>query len=71
MSNNYYYKHGAASGGVILFFLAIAISVGIAWGVNFYKLTKCDFAAPYKGEVIHGIGLVPAFSIFTAWFDDK
>ena len=32
------------------------------WGLNIYKLTDCDFEAPYKAEIIRGIGIpfVPA-----------
>jgi hypothetical protein len=40
------------------------------WFFNAYKLTTCDFDAPYKCEVIHGIGLfIPPTSLITAWFD--
>ena len=30
-----------------------------SWGVNLVKLTECDFEAPYKCEVIRGIGVAP------------
>ena len=48
----------------IVFVLALAIT----WIGNLVKLTKCDFQANYKCEVIHGIGLVPAISLVTFWF---
>jgi hypothetical protein len=35
---------------------------------NVVKLAKCDFEAPYKCEVIHGIGIAPPLFIVTAWF---
>jgi hypothetical protein len=47
------------------------IFCGGTWLVNAYKLTRCDFQAPYKGEIIHGIGLIPPLSIITVWNDDK
>ena len=51
--------------------IVIALLVITAWVINFYKLTQCDFQAPYKGEVIHAVGLVPAFAPITVWFNDK
>lgn len=60
-----------ALSALIIAVVLMAIAFISAWVVNFYKLTECDFAAPYKGEVIHAIGLIPAFSIVTVWFDDK
>lgn len=41
------------------------------WFGNFYKFVNCDFTAPYKGEIIHAVGLVPLLSIVTVWMDDK
>lgn len=49
----------------VLFIALIAIS----WVVNLVKLTDCDFKADYKCEVLHGVGLVPAVALVTAWFD--
>ena len=46
------------------------ISIIIAWPVNFYKLTECDFQPDYRCEAIHGIGLVPLLSPVTVWFGD-
>ena len=39
------------------------------WGVNLWKLTQCDFEAPYKCEVTHGVGLYPPAEMFTLWID--
>lgn len=50
---------------LLLLFWLYAIS---AWIVNLMKLLDCDFAAPYKEEVIHLIGLIPVVSIFTCWY---
>lgn len=40
----------------------------VSWGINFMKLTNCDFKSDYKCEAIHGVGLIPAFSLVTVWF---
>lgn len=49
------------------FFLFLICAV--SWVVNLVKLTDCDFAAPYRCEAIHGIGLIPVAAPFTVWFD--
>lgn len=42
------------------------------WVMNLVKLCKCDFDAPYKGEVIHAVGVfVPPTAVITVWFNDK
>ena len=51
--------------------LTIGATFGTAWCVNLYKLTQCDFAPSWKGEIIHAIGLIPPASIVTVWFSDK
>lgn len=41
----------------------------VAWIVNLVMLFRCDFASPYKDEVIHIIGvLLPPASMVTVWF---
>ena len=41
----------------------------VCWIVNLFKFIACDFDAPYKEEVIHGIGVFTLFgSGITAWF---
>lgn len=54
-----------------LFAVTFWIIILSAWGCNAYKLTNCDFEKPYKGEVIHAIGLIPILSIFTVWSEEK
>ena len=36
---------------------------------NVIKLSECDFQAPYKCEVIHGVGLVPFVGPIVGWMD--
>jgi hypothetical protein len=40
----------------------------VSWFVNLIKLLGCDFAAPYRQEAIHAIGLLPGVSMITCWF---
>lgn len=56
---------------LVLFILAFAACVAGCWIANFVKLTRCDFEAPYKGEAIHAVGLIPVLSLATVWNDDK
>lgn len=51
--------------------IAIVAIFGTAWVVNLYKLTQCDFAPSWKGEIIHAVGLLPPAAIVTVWFSDK
>lgn len=54
------------SGCIFLMLLLSAYTI-VSWIVNLYKLTQCDFIGPWKEELIHIIGLVPAFSWVTCW----
>lgn len=50
------------AGGIIVgFLLVVAIPVMCLTGIgmNIYKLTQCDFKAPYKAEIIRGLGAFP------------
>ena len=53
--------------GIIAIF--IWLSVIICWIINLVKFIQCDFASPYKEEIIHLIGiLIPPSSVITVWF---
>lgn len=54
--------------GELLVF-AFYLYMFIAWLANLIQLIGCDWASPYKEEVIHAIGLFifPA-SMITCWF---
>lgn len=41
----------------ILIFVAIWALLIISWGSNVFKLVKSDFEAPYKTELIRGVGV--------------
>lgn len=49
-------------------YAATVALVGIAWVLNIVALTDCDFASPYKCEVIHAVGLAPPAALVTVWF---
>lgn len=53
--------------GCIVATLVLSAYSIITWLVNLYKLTQCDFASPWKEEIIHIVGLVPTFSWVTCW----
>lgn len=68
----YKHKRGLTAIELILLFqIGLALAIGTAWCVNLYKLTQCDFTAPYKGEVIHGVGIIPPVALVTVWCSDK
>ena len=39
------------------------------WVTNLVKLIGSDFEAPYKREVVHGIGVLGPASLVTVWFN--
>ncbi len=41
------------------FILAIIFLLCIGYCVNVVKLARCDFKAPYKTEVLRGVGIFP------------
>jgi len=49
--------------------LVVMVVVAVGWVMNVIKLANCDFAAPYKCEVVHGIGLIPPVGAITGWID--
>ena len=40
----------------------------VAWIVNLVMLLNCDFAEPWKEEIVHGIGLIGPAAMITVWF---
>ena len=64
-----------AENKVIAGFLGVVIITCVfcaaCWVGNLVKLARCDFEPPYRGEIIHAIGIIPAAAVVTVWFDDK
>jgi hypothetical protein len=56
---------GAVIAGLVVIILWLTII--ISWVGNVIKLTDCDFASPYKCEVVHGVGIIPLASVVTVW----
>tara|TARA_Y100000310_G_scaffold209426_1_gene210045 strand:- start:6254 stop:6502 length:249 start_codon:yes stop_codon:yes gene_type:complete len=53
----------------IVWFCVILFAIA-SWFKNIYHLSQLDFEAPYKAEVIRGIG-IPVFFVptITSWMD--
>lgn len=41
---------------IVVYLIVVVVGV-IGWGINIVKLTKCDFKAPYKTEILRVIGI--------------
>jgi len=45
--------------GIVMAMIFI-LAIILAWPINVYHLiVDCDFKAPYKAEIIRGIGVIP------------
>lgn len=64
-------KHIYIMKAIALLYVVFVFAILASWGVNLYKLTQCDFAPSWKGEILHGVGLIPAVSLVTVWSDAK
>ncbi len=52
----------------ILAFIAFGLLAFTGWGLNVYKLCCCDFKAPFKSEIVRGIGVaVPPVGCITGF----
>lgn len=52
--------------------LSLFLILPAFWITNIVRLCKCDFASPYKGEIIHAVGvIIPPAAVVTVWFNDK
>ena len=54
---------------ILIVFVLIFGVIGTGWVMNINKLTDCDFEAPYKCEMIHGLGVIPFIGMVTGWMD--
>lgn len=57
----------------LVILLVVLFSGAITWVVNIAQLASCDWDGQksWKGEIIHGIGVIPYASLVTVWFPDK
>jgi hypothetical protein len=65
-TTNSYTTTASGCGGLPTLLLIYFI---VCWVINLFKFLGCDFDAPHKEEVLHGIGVFTLFgSGITAWF---
>lgn len=53
--------------GCILMLIIMIGLVGYVRGI--VKLVKCDFAEPYKAELIYGVGTATGLGVVIGWFN--
>lgn len=56
-------------GEALLVAVAVVVIIGTGWVKNIIKLSDCDFASPYKTEVIRVIGIIPPVGAVVGWMD--
>ena len=57
-------------GFIIVVFIILIIGAGVTgWIKNIVKLTRCDFEAPYKAEIIRVVGIVPPVGAVVGWLN--
>jgi len=54
---------------MLIVWMILILVIGTGWVKNIIKLSNCDFEAPYKAEIIHGVGLIPPIGMITGWLD--
>lgn len=53
---------------IIASVITLALFVA-GWTQNIYKLSQCDFEAPYRAEILYGIGVIPVVGGVIGWFN--
>lgn len=53
------------------FIFLIWVLILSGWVMNIVKLTKCNFEAPYKAEVIRVVGIIPPVGMVVGWMNFK
>ncbi len=52
-----------------LFIILMGICAVVGWGMNIYKFASADFEAPYKAEIVRGVGIPFApMGAIVGWF---
>lgn len=52
---------------IVMALITILLFVGYVRGV--VKFVQCDFKAPYKAEVIYGVGIITGLNAVIGWFN--
>ena len=55
--------------GLVALLAIVAILAVTGWVKNIVKLCQCDFASPYKAEVVYAIGVIPPVGAITGWIN--
>ncbi len=53
----------------IIIWSVIVIGLGIGYVRGIVKFAKCDFKAPYKAEIVYGVGIATGLGCFIGWFN--
>jgi len=48
---------------------SIGVALAIGWINDIEKFSECDFQAPYKCEIVHGLSLIPPVGMITGWLN--
>lgn len=47
----------------------ILITFILGYILGIVKFVRCDFDAPYKAEVLYGIGIVTGYNVILGWIN--
>ena len=55
----------------VIICLVLAGFIVTSWARNLTTFVDLDFKAPYKAEILHGLGVapIPIISLYTGWVD--
>jgi len=62
-------KSGFTIVEVLIVVFVLGLLIVTPWFVNAGKFFSSDFDPIGKREIVHGVGLIPPFSIVTCWFN--
>ena len=60
-------NHEKVAGCSLIFVVLIVLVCGSGWVVNCVKFARLDFEAPYKAEILRGIGIFPPIGAVMGW----
>ena len=60
-------NHKRVVGSSLIFVVLIILALGTGWVVNCVKFARLDFEAPYKAEILRGIGIIPPIGAVMGW----
>lgn len=55
--------------GIVGLFIGVTILGCVGWVKCIVKLTHTDFNAPYKAEVLYGVGILTGAGAIIGWID--